>query len=194
MDEKTLRLLLLETASGVLENAAYVMIEPYEASERPAENGGKTEGPVDTVKASIFFTGSVSGLLTMTVPHSLAVTISANMLGQEGDSEESAAKSADAVGEILNVICGMILPHLQGSPAGYAMGTPAISRQESHVIDPLPAESPFQPVGGSSDEQRFAKAVTCPMVIEDEIAVIELFFTPSGQGLPNLPQLCTLEK
>jgi chemotaxis protein CheY-P-specific phosphatase CheC len=59
--------------------------------------------------ASIAFAGPATGMLLVRAGEGLLPTLAANMLGQDLDSE---LLQLDALGEIANIICGQIFPHL----------------------------------------------------------------------------------
>jgi hypothetical protein len=69
--------------------------------------------PVRAV-ASILFTGPASGMLQVHACEGLLPRLLANMLGQELDSE---VLQLDALGEIANIICGQMFPHLDPGSA-----------------------------------------------------------------------------
>lgn len=64
--------------------------------------------PVSVV-ASVAFGGPTAGLLELRACEGLLPDLGSRMLGQELDSE---ALQLDALGEIANIICGQMLPHL----------------------------------------------------------------------------------
>jgi CheY-specific phosphatase CheX len=62
-----------------------------------------------TAVARIGFSGPAAGHLELRACHGLLPRLAANMLGQEMDVE---AMQLDALGEVANIICGQIFPHL----------------------------------------------------------------------------------
>jgi hypothetical protein len=62
-----------------------------------------------TAVARIAFAGPTSGELQLRACEGLLPRLAANMLGQAMDSE---AVQLDALGEIANIICGQLFPHL----------------------------------------------------------------------------------
>lgn len=59
--------------------------------------------------ATISFSGPAAGVLQVRACEGLLPRLTANMLGQEIESE---AVQLDALGEIANIICGQIFPYL----------------------------------------------------------------------------------
>ena len=75
--------------------------------------------------ASIGFSGPRVGYLRLRVPQRLVATIAANMLGLD-EAETTADQQRDALGETLNVICGNLLPLLEGARAVFRVLAPQV--------------------------------------------------------------------
>lgn len=97
---------------------AFLFAEPAEA-----------EG-FDVAAESVWFCGRIgfeghrSGLLEVTVPRGLAVEASANMLGDDDVEDDEAA--ADALGELINVICGQLLTSRFGTEPVFTLTMPEV--------------------------------------------------------------------
>ena len=92
----------------------------------PAGEAGEGQGEVSAWRAvALSFTGPLNGKLAMKVSDDLPVPIAANMLGLD-DETPTAEQQADALRELLNVICGNMLPILAGSEEVFDVGAPAI--------------------------------------------------------------------
>jgi CheY-specific phosphatase CheX len=72
------------------------------------------------------FSGPFSGSLIMETSASILTEMTANMLGSN-PSEASEDEKADALKEILNVICGNLLPKIGGTSAVFDIGPPRVT-------------------------------------------------------------------
>lgn len=108
--------LLAETLGATLEEAAFIFAEP---EERPAPFPGAA------FEARIGYRGPASAELRLVADAGLAATLAANLLGEdEGDA--AAARSADAIGELLNMVVGAWVVRLFGEDARCALGVPRV--------------------------------------------------------------------
>jgi CheY-specific phosphatase CheX len=100
--------------------------------DTPPDEGQRAQ-PVAAV-ASIAFAGPARGVLQVRASRGLLPRLAANMLGQELDSE---ALQLDALGEIANIICGQVFPHLDTFRA-FEQQPPIVAR----CTDPLRNDVP----------------------------------------------------
>lgn len=99
---------LTESLSEALETMAFMMVmEPED--ELPT--------PDQSVHVKMSFTGPVSGELELLAAVEFTQEIAASLMGIEPDDPEAQSKGADAFKELLNTICGVLLPRLATSPA-----------------------------------------------------------------------------
>lgn len=96
-----LSVLLTEAAEEVLENMFF--------SGVMGEMPGQPEGP--RLCATVAFAGSADGELTVSAPTSTVAALAAGFLGAEDDSVAE-AQSRSVVGELANVLCGVVLGHM----------------------------------------------------------------------------------
>lgn len=113
---------LCETLSRI----AFIFADPQDPDAPPTE-------PQSSLKARLSFKGSVQGTLEMALPAPLGTEIAANMLGCEPDDEEAAKASIDSVKEVLNVMCGQILPQLYGEHTLFDLTAPEV--EEINLTD-----------------------------------------------------------
>lgn len=93
----------------------------------PLSEEEATDGPAGkTVTAQVAFCGPRRGGMTIAVPQEMMAPLAANMLGLEGDTPASDEQQIDALKEILNVICGNLLPLIGSNLDVYNVGAPAI--------------------------------------------------------------------
>ena len=94
----------------------------------PAEVGEERDVAAEPVWfcGRIGFEGHRSGALEVAVPRGLAVEASANMLGD--DEVEDDEEAADALGELLNVICGQLLTSRFGTEPVFTLTMPEVQQ------------------------------------------------------------------
>ena len=85
--------------------------------------------------ATIAFSGPAHGVLQVRACEGLLPRLTANMLGQEIESE---IVQLDALGEIANIICGQIFPHLDPISA-FEQKPPEVAACEGVSESSLPA-------------------------------------------------------
>jgi CheY-specific phosphatase CheX len=73
----------------------------------------------------ISFEGEITGKMFLQTPDALSSVIAANMLGMEEDDPDAEEKGNDALKELLNIICGNVLPKIYGSTLVFKLSTPA---------------------------------------------------------------------
>jgi CheY-specific phosphatase CheX len=111
-----LGLALQKAASGVIEKLTFLL--PARSVDAPQQNA-----PFD-LAASVDFRGPMCGKLVVAVYGGLAKSMAANMLGGSGSPTEF--QQRDALKEIANVICGNVLPLLEGAEVVYDIAAPVI--------------------------------------------------------------------
>jgi chemotaxis protein CheY-P-specific phosphatase CheC len=89
----------------------------------PQEDREVMTGPA--ASASVSFTGPFSGRLLMRISETVLPDMAGNMLGVE-KNETTAEHHYDALKELINVICGNLLPRIGGRKAIFNVGTPQI--------------------------------------------------------------------
>ncbi len=79
---------------------------------------------IEPITVAVSFHGPRTGWVTLTAPSGLLPILAANMTGDDGPI--SAEVQQDAFKEMLNVICGNLLPQLAGAEAVFDVGSPKI--------------------------------------------------------------------
>ena len=97
---------LVESVSEALETMAFMIVEPPE---------GKLPTPAEGVKVDMDFMGPHGGTVELMAGFELIGTMAANFMGIEPDDPETQDKRIDAFKELLNVVCGLLLPKLASS-------------------------------------------------------------------------------
>ena len=105
---------LHNAAVTAFEELAFVFPMP---ELEPPELGARTAAVVD-------FEGHRAGRLVLTVSDELLPVIAANMLG---DAEPTREEQLDALKEVANVICGNVLPSLDGPRAIFRLHAPRLA-------------------------------------------------------------------
>ena len=106
---------LASVAEKVFESLAFVL---------PAFEDEPSAAPEaeDRTAAIISFTGPFEGMLALNASSELLPAIAANMLGLDFGEVPSREMQRDAFKELLNVICGNLLPALAGEQAVFDVG------------------------------------------------------------------------
>lgn len=94
--------------------------------------------------AAVTFTGPFAGRVTLEVSSEMLPELARNMLGLDDEIEPSLDQQHDALKEILNVICGNVLPELAGRKAEFAVNAPT-------VLDGLDADGDMGRLAASAD-------------------------------------------
>jgi len=125
MDQQ-IRNIMAVVANETLEKLAFIFA--FSDDERV------NDGPAPAVTGRVDFNGHFSGALMMRISQGAVTELAANMLGLDDDSEISGGEQQDAFKEMLNVICGNLLPAIAGDQMEFSIGSPAIlSEDEARV-------------------------------------------------------------
>lgn len=118
--------LLSAVVADTLADGAYIMTEPV------ADEAATSDEPM--VEATVRFSGPRDGRLLLTGSLGFGRVLAANLLGVEPDDPDVADRSLDALGEILNVLSGVLLEAWFGTDVSFESGVPevrAISSSEA---------------------------------------------------------------
>jgi len=114
--------LLSQVTSQVLEEAAFIFLEPAELP--PPFAGELLEGRIQLRGP----TGE--GELVLATSREVSQALAAHLLGLEPGEETTAAQAPDALGEIVTIIAGALIEQLFGSTPG-SLGLPEVA-----TVDP----------------------------------------------------------
>jgi len=89
------------------------------------------EGPIpedthELATVRVRFSGPLSGGMQLRLSRSVLAELAGNMLGADDGSALSADEQNDALRELINVICGNLLPMICGGTAEFTIQTPFI--------------------------------------------------------------------
>lgn len=104
----------------VVERQAFLFADPADAGDFAPGDGAFLMG-------TIRFHGATPGTLTLLAPEAMAREAAANVLGVSEDDPGVEANYRDALGEILNVLCGHVLTALNGNHAIHDLTVPELS-------------------------------------------------------------------
>jgi hypothetical protein len=76
------------------------------------------------LRAVVEFQGPLEGCLDLRLTEDLVPELTANMMGTDTAPDEATCR--DAVGELVNVICGNLLPELAGYQAVFDLTAPVV--------------------------------------------------------------------
>lgn len=115
--------ILLNVAEETFGALAFMMAVP---DDDAAEVAGET---VTTIVVE--FDGPTRGALFVTVSDEIMPEIAENMLGLNfGDDPPTPDQQTDALKELLNVICGNLLPEIAGAEAVFDVSAPAVAEEQ----------------------------------------------------------------
>jgi chemotaxis protein CheY-P-specific phosphatase CheC len=83
------------------------------------------------IRASMTFTGAMTGELALVVPEPMCPEIAANVLGVEPDGGVTMAQGTDALKEVLNVTCGRVLTAMAGKKPVFNLSVPVVSKVDA---------------------------------------------------------------
>ena len=117
---------LYNVAEDVLEKLAFIFSFPED--ERENMDYGVAIG------ARVSFAGPFTGTLVMAVSAEALPELAGNMLGLEDDEETTLEQQQDALKELINVVCGNLLPAISGKQSVFNVNPPEIIDQGDPVI------------------------------------------------------------
>lgn len=141
---------------------AFMLIVPEEFGERPAESAWTHAAMVD-------FTGPFGGQLFVAISDEMLAPLASNMLGLDpGEQAPEGVDPVDALKELLNVICGNLLPALAGDEVVFHIGAPMLLESPT-----LPESAPGRQFAGQTD-----------LLLDEGQACLKLF-VDEGTTLPD---------
>jgi len=120
--EQQLKSLLTQVANDTLEKLAFLFAVP--------DNERVDDGPDPMVVGRVAFNGYFDGSLLMRISSSVVAELAGNMLGLDDGAEISDVQQLDALKEIINVICGNVLPAVAGDQVEFNIDAPEILSQK----------------------------------------------------------------
>ena len=109
--------LLAEVVGQTLEDATFTFTEV-------TGNAAPFDG--DVIEARLGYDGPASGEIRLASGTAFADALAANLLGVEPDSAEAASRGAEAIGEMLNMVCGVLLVRWFGHEVACRLGLPMV--------------------------------------------------------------------
>lgn len=104
-------------AADTLEQLVFLFTSPEDPDADPVE--------LEKSIVRVRFSGPFGGELILSLPTQMLPEIAANMLGSEDEDEApSVEQQQDASRELLNVICGNLLPAIGGADAVFELEAP----------------------------------------------------------------------
>ena len=114
---------LCTVASGVLEGLAFIFALPAERME---------DIDVESLMAAkVSFHGRFSGILIVAVSREILPELAGNMVGMEMGGDVSEEQQQDALRELINVICGNLLPAIAGKQEMFDIEVPEVLESEN---------------------------------------------------------------
>ena len=111
--------ILGDVVVDTLEKLAFLIAVPLE--------GPAPEGTRELAAVRVRFSGPLCGGMQLSLSRPVLAELAGNMLGADDGSALSADEQLDALRELINVICGNLLPLIGGNDAEFTIQTPFIS-------------------------------------------------------------------
>jgi chemotaxis protein CheX len=111
-----LKSILSGVVNETLERLAFMFAFP--------DDDRSQDGPEPAVTGRVEFSGLFCGSLVVRFSTSVIPELTANMLGLADDAEISGEAQRDAFKELINVICGNVLPSIAGDQVEFNIGAP----------------------------------------------------------------------
>jgi CheY-specific phosphatase CheX len=105
-----------------LEQSAFMFLESADKETLAVDNGAVY------LQSFISFTGPENGLISLTAPEPLVIEMAANILGVEPEDDFVKEQSSDAIGEMINVICGHYLTETEGDVPVFDLSVPTMTK------------------------------------------------------------------
>ena len=116
--KQAIKKILYQVTEDVLGKLAFMFTFPEDERELIESNSVLT--------ASVSFEGLYKGTLVMIISDHVLPELTGNMLGIEEDETTTSEQQHDALKELINVICGNLLPEIAGKEAIFKVGMPRI--------------------------------------------------------------------
>ena len=114
--------IVTEAISQALEKMAFLDSEPFDE---------ESEAPSIIITADIDFSGPISGTIRTVAGIDFAQALAENMSGMQEMTED---ECIDAIKELVNVTCGLVLPMIAASEADvFDLTVPHLARSEDRV-------------------------------------------------------------
>lgn len=134
---------LNETLAAVAEDTIMSLAFLFLMSEDEAAGAPEAEAVI----ASVDFSGPFAGALFISGPKQMLPELASNMLGyEEGAEPPTSSVQNDALQELLNVICGNLLPEIAGAEAVFKVHAPKL-----HGGDLIPQTFQDLPPAGTAE-------------------------------------------
>ena len=144
---------LYDVTAGVLENLTFLLQMPFEDDEPVAD----PDEPA--LAAMVEFSGPFAGGVFLRASLDLSPVVASNMLGLDFGEVATVEQQQDAVKELLNVVCGNLLPALAGPKAMF----------DVHAPENLDNDQAPETLGGSTS------AASVQMELDEGWAEVVLF-------------------
>ncbi|MCP4108482.1 MAG: chemotaxis protein CheX [Desulfobacteraceae bacterium] len=117
---------LYRVAEDILEKLAFIFSFPEEERESIDYDSA--------VAASVSFKGPFTGTLVMAVSEHILPELAGNMLGVENPDDTTLDQQHDALKELINVICGNLLPSVAGKEIVFNVDAPVIISKDEAIL------------------------------------------------------------
>lgn len=113
--------LLNQVGEEIFESLAFMLVMPGIDDE-----DAPPPAPEARIAAQVEFSGPFDGSVAVVLQRDMLVELATNMLGMDEDQPPGPEAQTDALKELLNVICGNLLPKLAGAEAVFDVHPPEL--------------------------------------------------------------------
>ncbi len=124
------------TFLGVVEQLTFMFGEPVDKDDLDTEQ-------VDFTLARMSFLGDIAGSLAVAVPTAITGEIAANILGLEPEDLTDQVMLDDALGEMLNVVCGHVIMAVAGNDANFKLHSPEVVKVDETMLVEMLASADY---------------------------------------------------
>jgi CheY-specific phosphatase CheX len=161
-------------ARETFENMAFLLVMDDEGDF--TDNAAR---PAPAIGAKVSFAGPASGEVYLTVSAEALPALTNNMLGTEdaldGSPSATPDQQTDALKELLNVVCGNLLPRLAGTQAVFDVHAPQILD-----VPRIPETSQNRPPVAATNLSLDAGASELALFMNEDLSAGECPATSSG--------------
>ena len=127
--KEAIKHILYKVSEDVLGKLAFMFSFP-EDERQPLESDS-------SLGASVSFDGPFKGKLVIMISDEVLPELAGNMLGIDEDETTTSEQQYDALKELINVICGNLLPEIAGRQAIFRVETPQIHVESDNGDTPI---------------------------------------------------------
>ena len=124
-----LRKTLYRVVEDVMEKLAFILSFPEDIDEESVDKSDFDS----SATAVVSFSGTFTGKLLLAISEDMLPELAGNMLGFDDGEETTTEQRHDALCELINVICGNLLPAIAGKELLFTVNPPSIIDKDQFI-------------------------------------------------------------